>query len=166
MGKPLQVSVDIAKDAGPEESAQLESRMRDAMDEANGIDILDIGVRKPASVDPATLEELRVLLTNTAAVVGAGVLILDALRKFVVAAGGVIRAVRVQIAGRPIPLDKVTGEDIEKEMALRQAPLLAKRPAFSRPASETVQLPTKPISARIIYLQYCRFRRSCPGVTG
>jgi hypothetical protein len=115
----LQVSVDIAKDAGPEAAAEIESRMRDAIGEANGIDILDMNVRTPASVDPATLEELRVLLTNAAGVVLAGGLILNALRKFVVAAGGVISAVRVQIAGRPVPLDKATGADIDKEMAPR-----------------------------------------------
>ena len=93
--------------------------MRDAIKQTNGVDILDMDVHTPASVDSATLEQLRVLLTDAAGIVGAGVLILDALRKFVVAAGGLIGAVRVQIAGRPVPLDKATGADIDKEIASR-----------------------------------------------
>ena len=53
MGK-LQVSVDIAKGGGPEIAAQLESRMRDAIKQTNRVDILDMDMHTPASVDPAT----------------------------------------------------------------------------------------------------------------
>lgn len=115
----LEISVDIAKDTSSSEAAlaELQALMRKALSETNKIDLVDISLSTEASVDPATLQQLTTLISAAAGTVGAGATLLVAIRKFVSAAGALIRTVRVEISGRLVPLDQVTEAQVDRELA-------------------------------------------------
>jgi hypothetical protein len=122
----LQVWVGITKEASSSETAlaELQLQMRKALEETRTISIVDMAVRTEANIDPAALSQLTTLIemtshavTAAAGAVGAGVLLLEAIRKFVTATGALIHTVRVEIGGRPVALDQVTAAELDQELA-------------------------------------------------
>ncbi len=97
--------------------AALQAQLRDALATQDQVEVVDMAVRTEANVDPQALRELAVLLSSAAATVSAGTLLLAALRKFVKEAGALVRTVRVEIGGKPVPLAQVTAAQIDEEIA-------------------------------------------------
>lgn len=116
----LQIYVEINGDQDPKIAAKREDEIaalaRASLGDVSGVAIDGMAVDSEANLDPAAVAHLAVLLTAMAGAVGAGAKLLAALRKMVTEGGALIRAIKVEIGGRPRSLESVTAEEIDKEL--------------------------------------------------
>ncbi|QOG17703.1 MULTISPECIES: hypothetical protein [Bradyrhizobium] len=116
----LQIYVEINGDQDPKIAAKHEDEItalaRASLGDVSGVAIDGMAVDSEANLDPVAVAHLAVLLTAMAGAVGAGAKLLAALRKMVTEGGALIRAIKVEIGGRPRSLESVTPEEIDKEL--------------------------------------------------
>jgi hypothetical protein len=116
----LQVFVEINRDrdhkAAEKHEEDVAALTRSRLGDVQGVAIDDMAIRAQANLDPAAVASLAVLLSSIAGAVGAGTAVLIALRKMVTEGGALIRAIEIEIDGKPRPLASATAEEIEKEL--------------------------------------------------
>jgi hypothetical protein len=117
----LQIFVEITRDEDPKVAAKRKDEVaalaRTSLEDVKGVAIDGMAVRSQANLDPAAVANLAILLTAMTGAVGAGTTLLVALRKLVTEGGALIRAIKLEIDGRPRPLESVTPEELDKELS-------------------------------------------------
>ncbi|WP_454625126.1 hypothetical protein [Bradyrhizobium cenepequi] len=112
----LEVENDPDPQAAKQRRSQVEQWARSELSASRNLNVEGTAVRSTASIDPAAVASVAVILTSVAGAVGAGATLLAALRKMVVEGGALIRAIKVEINGEPRLLEAVSSDQLEAEL--------------------------------------------------
>lgn len=110
------IAVDIAD---PARAGELAGQLRQTLTAGARLEIEEMKLSQPASLDPQMVQEILVTLKQigaiaggTAAAVVTATLLLDRLKAFAKSAGELIRQIRIEVAGVMKPIEEITPEEL------------------------------------------------------